>query len=137
MLLTKPRQTAVRYRIDVTAFAGILLALLFMFLAQPVLQANLCNAVLCPNEKIVYLTQMLDAREASTVAMTRDGPLFFRHSSSTVSELISRLQNAVRNNPEMIVYIKIDRRTHYGSVKQVLNGLQAARIPVVVFSRAY
>lgn len=136
MLLRKPRRTAVRCKIDVTAFAGILLALIFMFLAQPVLQANLCNAGFCPHEEILYVPSMpgVGGRDAATVAITRNGKLFFETSRITLSELVRRLQDAVRGNPEIVVYIRIDDRTRYGFVKQVLNGLRAARISQVVFS---
>jgi biopolymer transport protein ExbD len=139
MLLTKPRPTAVLCKIDVTAFAGILLALLFMFLAQPVLQANLSSAGFTVRERIGYMTSMPHdgGRDAARVAITRNGKLLFGESSITLSELTRRLQDDVRENPDLVVYIRIDERTRYGFVKQVLNRLQAARIPEVAFSRAY
>jgi biopolymer transport protein ExbD len=120
-----------------TAFAGILLSLLFMFLAQPVLRANLSKAGLCPQQEIGYMTSMpgVGGRDAAAVAIAGNGKLFLETSSITLTELTRRLQDSVRNNPEIVVYIRIDDRTRYGSVKQVLNGLQAARIPQVAFSR--
>ena len=124
-------------RIDVTALAGVMFALVAMFL----LPARFVHA---PNDAAhvgVDLAKTSHSRDlqgalredALLVAVLRDGRIWFDRNQITPERLPSAIRERVSHGSEQKVYIRADRRTKYGTVLEVLSSIRSAGIDNVAF----
>ena len=74
------------------------------------------------------------AREdALTVAVTRDGNVFFLNYQVRVGDLGTEIHKKLRAGAEPKVYIKADARAKYGDVAAVVSAVRAAKIQNITF----
>jgi biopolymer transport protein TolR len=121
-------------RIDVTAFAGVMFALVAMFL----LPAGIVVDYRGPSTnfaKVDHPISMPNAlrEDVLEVAVTRDGKIWLGHDVMLVDQLPAAIRTAVSNGSERKVYIRADMPARYGAVKQVLDAVQSAGIEKVAF----
>ncbi|MGB2656317.1 MAG: biopolymer transporter ExbD [Candidatus Acidiferrum sp.] len=127
------RRTPPRNVIDVSAFASIMFALLFLMLGMtppsdtnslPVDLTNSAHSTLKPSA----------LREDSLqVSITRDGTVFFRNARIALADLPDALRKGLRNGAENTIYIKADNHARYADVKAALDQIHFAGIQNVTF----
>jgi biopolymer transport protein TolR len=71
--------------------------------------------------------------DAMTVAIMRDGKVFFRQNRLSVDQLPGKIRDGLREGAEKKVYIRADARAKYGRVKEALDGIRDAGIENVAF----
>jgi len=71
--------------------------------------------------------------DAIVVAIMRNGDVFFRSDRIAPYHLPSLIREQLGRGAENRVYIRADKFAPYRSVKEVLNGIYAARIENVSF----
>jgi biopolymer transport protein TolR len=112
-------------RIDVTGFAGVLIALLAMFMVpelitdfrvvRPVELAKASHSIPMPGA---------DREDALLVAVQRDGRIYFGNTHIDAAELPIRIREELGLGAPRVVYLKIDARARYRAVAKVLDGIR-------------
>ncbi|MGA8314168.1 MAG: biopolymer transporter ExbD [Terriglobales bacterium] len=125
-------------RIDVTAFAGVMFALVGMFLlpAMVVVDSPRNAAQIAVDlAKASNSTDLrgADREDALVVAITRDGHVWFDRDQVLLENLPTAIRWRVSGGAERKVYIRADMRAKYGLVVRVLGSVRAAGIEKVAF----
>lgn len=121
-------------RIDVTAFAALMFALVAMFLLP-------ASIVIDHHGSSVDLVRVSHARampgalreDALFLAIQRDGRIWFDEEKITPDHLSAEIRERVARGAEPKVYIRVDARAKYGDVIQVLHNVRSAGIDDVAF----
>lgn len=72
--------------------------------------------------------------DAMLIAVTRDGKIYFGSDRVTADSLEDKIREHLKDRDvERKVYIKADMRTHWGSVKPVLDAVRSAGLIRVAF----
>jgi biopolymer transport protein TolR len=129
----RPSATELICKIDVSAFAGIMFALVAMFVlpATVVVDSPRDAAHMSVDlAKVSSPTEMrgADREDALVVAITRDGQVWFATDRITAENLPAAIRERVLRGAERRVYIKADMRARYGGVKQILASVHTAGI---------
>jgi biopolymer transport protein TolR len=74
-----------------------------------------------------------DREDALTVAILRDGQVFFRTDRVNVEELPRRIREGLSQGAERKVYIRADARAKYAWVEEVLDAMRVSGIEDVGF----
>jgi biopolymer transport protein ExbD/biopolymer transport protein TolR len=133
----RPRKRKVRRAdyycsIDSTALAGVFVVLLVMLMvAQPSAHHGL-SVDLAKSE---YWAFAPGARreDAMTLAVTRDGRLYFRSRQISSPQLPGEILEGIRSGAENRVYLLVDARAKYSDVVTALQGVQRAKVRRVTF----
>lgn len=125
-------------RIDVTAFASVMFALVAMFVlpAAVVVDSPRDAAhISVDSAKVSNPTDMrgADREDALVVAITRDGHIWFGKDKIALENLPAAIREGVGHGAERTVYIRADMRARYGGVARILTSVQAAGIEKVAF----
>jgi biopolymer transport protein TolR len=130
----KQRRARIRGVIDVSGFAGVMLALLFLMMfgltypmhprIAPVDMSAAQHSTLQP---------AANREDVMEVAIARDGTIFFRNRRILLADIPSVLHEAVRNGAEKTVYVKADARAKYGDVKTVLDQIRLSGLQNITF----
>lgn len=125
------RQSAVRPRIEVSAFAAVLLALLWAFIAEYWLFAHQYQSWILVKTAVAYhavpMTRAAD-EDAIRITITRDGRYFFRSDQTSPELLPMLIQRALAAGAEKRIYLNADVRTKYANVAIVLDEAHSAGI---------
>lgn len=131
---TRKKRTALRSSIDVSGFAGVMLALLFLMIfgemypmhrhLLPVDMAVTRHSSPLPNA---------ERDDAVTIAITRDGTLYVNHTRILPADLPEQLRDLMHDNENKTVYVKADARVKYGDVKIALDGIRSANVKNIAF----
>jgi biopolymer transport protein TolR len=121
-------------RIDVTAFAGVMFALVAMFL----LPAEIVVDFRGPSADLTKISHPIPMpaavrEDALEVAITRDGKLYLGRDQIRLERLPAEIQERLSHGAERRVYIRADMRARYGTVKQVLDSVRSAGIENIAF----
>jgi biopolymer transport protein ExbD len=142
MRLTKPqwRPSAARHRasrrsvIDVSGFAGIMLALLFLTM--------FCE--MYPIHRLQPPVDMAVARHSSpapdalredalVLCITRDGSLYFLNARIAPYDLPQTLREAVERSGMRTLYLKADARPKYADIKTAVDRVREAGLTNITF----
>lgn len=74
-----------------------------------------------------------DCEDAITVAIMRDGKVFFRTDQIAPEMLTAKLNEALPQTSQRVVYFRADRRARYGEIKDALSAVRDAGIHQVAF----
>jgi biopolymer transport protein TolR len=120
--------------IDVTAFAGVMVALVAVFML-PAMVVDHPRGVSVDLAKIGHPIPMRAAEreDALLIAVTRDGRVFFRTECVRPEQLPAKIRDSVSHGAEKRVYIRADARAKYSSVAEVLDNVHAAGIEKIGF----
>jgi biopolymer transport protein ExbD len=118
--------------IDVTAFAGIMFALVavFMLPAMMIVHPHGTSVDMAKIEHPISM-RAADREDALLIAVTRDGKIFFRAGLVRPEQLPTMIRDAVSHGAERKVYIKSDARAKYSWVAEVLDSVHTAGIEKV------
>jgi biopolymer transport protein TolR len=119
-------------RIDVTAFAAVMLAILAPFLYIASIQVH-PRAVDLVKAEHALLARGARREDAMFVAVMRDGTLYWGETKIVASKLPSAIQKEVANGAERRVYVKADARAKYRDVVEVIDSIRDAGIEDITF----
>ncbi|MGB8583188.1 MAG: biopolymer transporter ExbD [Candidatus Sulfotelmatobacter sp.] len=129
MLPKHTRSVRVFCRIDTAGFASIMVVLLaVMIIASSTQRPQWIGADLPRISHPVLMPSAL-REDALFVTVLRDGSVFFGADKLVPVDLAEKIDGRLRDRSvERKVYLRIDGRARYGSVKQVLDGIRATGI---------
>jgi biopolymer transport protein TolR len=122
--------------IDTTAFAAIMVVLVFVELIAGTMSYNPHHGMSIDVPRILYPIAMPGAMrdDVMQVSITRDGKVFFGSDQIVPDYLTEKIQARLRDlDVERKVYIRADARARFGAVKIVLDGVRSAGIIRVAF----
>jgi biopolymer transport protein TolR len=121
-------------RIDVTAFASVMFALVAMFLI-PASIVDHRERISVDLAKVLHPRPMqVELREdVMEIAVTRDGKVYFGLDQVLIASIPDRLHQGMNRGAEHKVYVRADMRARYGRVKQVLDGIRSAGVENIAF----
>jgi biopolymer transport protein TolR len=130
----KKRRARLRGVIDVSGFAGVMLALLFLMMfgemypmhprSLPVDIPSARNASSQPNAR---------REDAVIVTITRDGSVYLMNARVTPADIPPQLRDLMGSREDKTVYVKADARAKYGDVKIALDSIRATNVTNIVF----
>ena len=119
-------------RIDVTALAAVLFVLVTAFAVHPVELPNELGVDLPGTNHSIAIADAL--RENSLlVAVTRDDRIFLGRENLKPESLSNAIRDRLSYGAERKVYIRADKRAHFGTVKKTLDAVRTAGMQQVVF----
>ena len=132
MLSNRANSPKLIYRIDVTAFASVMVVLVFTLVLA---QSSNPDGVLVDLPKVGHPLPMRGANreDALVVAIFRDGKVFFGRDLIMPDQLPFEIREAVSRGAARKVYIRAEARLRYGTVLQVLDGVRSAGVENVGF----
>jgi biopolymer transport protein ExbD len=144
MPLTRPlagplaRQRSMRLiaNIDASAFAGILVVLLFAMMTAGALTRNPHHGIGVDLAKVSHPVSMPGAlrEDAMLITVRRDGQIYFGFDRINPVALTEKIRDRLKDRGvERKVYIRADSRAMWGAVKVVVDGARSAGILRVAF----
>jgi biopolymer transport protein TolR len=131
---TRKKRAPLRSVIDVSGFASVMLALLFLMMIGLRYPMHPRTAPVDMSVTQHSTLQPAALREDSLeVAIARDGAIFFRNHRILLAELPDTLREAARNGAKKTVYVKADARAKYGDVKVVLDQIRLSGLQDITF----
>lgn len=130
------RRTPVRSVIEASAFASILVALLFLFMPLEVDHPGFLPADLPTAEHASSEDGALQ-NDALTVTITRDGSVYFHSIHVSREDLPDMIREEVRGGAKNTVYLNVDSRAKYGDIKAVLDCIHETGISNITFLTAW
>lgn len=121
-------------RIDVTGFAGVMLVLLFIFMA-PIMTSidRISPSVNLPRASNSARMPGTVREDAMIISLTLDGRLWFGQDRTSPEKLQALIHEALVAGAERKVYLKVDRYAKYGTVATVLNDVRFAGVENISF----
>jgi len=65
------------------------------------------------------------------LTVTKEGPLLLNQEQIPIGQLQKRLEEAVRQNPKVVLSIRADQNTPFGQIVKVMDASKAAKITAV------
>ena len=128
MALAKRNEGAnVNSNINVTPMVDVMLVLLIIFMViTPMLQKGISVDM----AKVNNPQQMPDAdkEDALTVAVMRDGRVFFGNDQVNVDQLTNKIKDRIANRTDKRVYVRADARAKFKSVVDVVDNVRSAGV---------
>jgi biopolymer transport protein ExbD len=118
--------------IDASAFAGILVVLLFLLM---MLTQNPHQGVSADLPKVWHPISMPGAirEDALIVSILRDGTMYFGKHKTRPGDLPAQIRQGVARGAEKKIYIRADERLRYVSVREVLAAVGSAGVEKIAF----
>jgi biopolymer transport protein ExbD len=129
------RRSPWRSAIDVSAFASIMFALLFLQMGLLLPAHSPMRSLAADLPITVHATVKPAAlrEDAMTLIITRDGMLYFRNIKISQKDLPDAIRVALRNGSEKNLYINADARAKYADIKAVVDRIRASGMTSVTF----
>lgn len=120
--------------INVAGFAGVMFALLYLFMPNAA-DVDVHRGAPVDLAKVSSPVSMraADREDAMIVGITRDGKIFFRNDQVMLDQLPSRIREAVGQGSEKKVYVKADAHAKYVWVAGVLDRAHDAGVEKIGF----
>ena len=108
--------------INVTPFVDVMLVLLIVFMVTaPLLTVGV--PVDLPKTRAATIN---DTQEPLVISINGEGKLFLQESETTLDNMIPRLREIMKVNPDLRIFIRGDETLPYGTVMEVMGELSAA-----------
>ena len=121
-------------RIDVSAFASILVVLLALWMFPAEMFVDLPRHVAdLPTVDHPILVPHARREDAILIAIMRNGDIFFDNDRVSSYAVSDQIHIKVKNGSERVVFIRADARAKYRSVEDVLDEVQLSGVEHVVF----
>lgn len=128
----RPQPSSIISKVDVSAFASVLVALLalFMFLTGTPHHGGLGNL-----PKVWHSVSMPGANreDALIVVIMRDGSIYFGNGRTSSGRLAAQIRERLGRGAEKKVYIRAEGRVYYRTVREVLQAVRSAGLEKVAF----
>ena len=119
-------------RLDATALAGVLLALLIMFMVYQT-PRDLRGSVDLPHALYCSAQPGAMREDAIRIAISRDGRIYLNRSAVPLEKLPKLIREEVSAGSERKVYISVDSRASNSDAESVLDQIRSAGITRVAF----
>jgi biopolymer transport protein ExbD len=120
--------------INVWPFVGVMVALLFVFLARTTpIHQHLWAAVDLPRSTSALPQRSALREDTMRVSITRNGTVFFRNLRIVQEDLPGLIHDALQEGSEKKVYLAVDARSKYGLTASVVEQIRIAGIREVCF----
>jgi len=129
------RRSPLRSAIDVSGFASIMFALLFLQFGL-LLPAHSPMRSLAADLPITFHAALQPAalrEDAMTLIITLDGMLYFQNAKIPSRALPDAIRTAVRDGSEKTLYISADARAKYGDIQAALDRIRDSGMTNVTF----
>jgi len=126
-LVKRDEGSKINSNINVTPMVDVMLVLLIIFMViTPMLQKGVSVDLARTNNPL----PMPDAEkeDAITVAVMRDGSVFFDTEKVAADQLSQKVRDRIANKADKRVYIKADARAKYGVVVDVVDNVRSAGV---------
>ena len=136
MLRPRTKPTNLIASINVTGFLSIMVVLFYIVIfADFGTRCDLCGNVSVDLPQAIHPVPLhkADREDAMTVAVMRDGRVFFRGDQVLLDQLSWKIREGVKDGVERKVYIRADAHARYGSVKEALDRIRDGGIENVAF----
>ena len=108
--------------INVTPFVDVMLVLLIVFMVTaPLLTVGV--PVDLPKTRAATIN---DTQEPLVISINGEGKLFLQESETTLDNMIPRLREIMKANPELRIFIRGDETLPYGTVMELMGELSEA-----------
>jgi biopolymer transport protein TolR len=135
---TRKKRAPLRSVIDVSGFAGVMLALLFLMMFGE----------MYPTHPHLFPVDMASVRNSSSqpsalredavvVTITRDGSLYLLNTRVTPGDVPPQLRDLMGSREDKTVYVRADARAKYGDVKAVLDLIRQSGLQNITFLTQY
>jgi biopolymer transport protein ExbD len=114
--------------VHVSAFAGVMVVILFLFLTHTTDRRDLLSAVDLPKAQYTQLEPGALREDAITVTVERDGKVLFRVVQSSSEELPTLIRGAMKQGAERKVFLSADSRARNEDVEAVVQQVRIAGI---------
>ncbi|HKW17736.1 MAG TPA: biopolymer transporter ExbD [Terriglobales bacterium] len=126
------------FRMDVSAFAAILVVLLGLFaipggIAVGIIDYHRVMPVDLIKVKRPTFLPNAARDDAMFVSVTRDGSIFFNNERTVPELLPQKIHEFLAKGAEHRVYINADKRSYYKNVKQVIDAAHSSGIENISF----
>jgi biopolymer transport protein ExbD len=130
----KQRRARLRGAIDVSGFAGVMLALLFLMMFGEMYPMH-PRSLPVDMASARHASAQANARrdDAVTVTITRDGSLYLMNARVTLADIPPQLRDLMGNREDKTVYVKADARARYADVKVALDAIRSANVTNITF----
>ena len=119
---------------DASAYAGVLLALLFLFMAVGANTRDLPrNVAQLPRVSHPVPLPGANRDDAIRVTVQRDGTVWLGEEMLMAGDLSARIRQKLSRGAERRVYIEADGHARYGAVLEVLDAIRSAGVEKVSF----
>ena len=132
----RSRKQALICEINITPFTDVILVLLVIFMITTPLmyQADSKHIkVNLPLAKHVSPSASAQKAESVTITLSSEGPMYLDGAIITLKELESQLSMTAKTNPDINIFIQVDRLVAFKNVVRVLdvlNGLGLERLQI-------
>jgi biopolymer transport protein ExbD len=117
---------------DASAFASVLLAILFLLMGDLIPDRHHRAALDLPKAENVSLEPNALREDVILVSVTRDGEIYYRETRIGPEELAIRIRTALQEGAERKVYLAVDARAKNGDVNVALEQIRLAGVTSVV-----
>lgn len=117
-------------RIEVSAFAAVMFALLIFFAAREAARnPDLPSVVVdLPRTSNPHPLSAALREDALFISVMMDGKTWFGEELVGSADLPLRIQERLKQGGERKVYFKVDRRARYGTFREALEGVRSAGV---------
>jgi biopolymer transport protein TolR len=136
MPIKSPNVSRLFSGIDTTAFAAIMVVLVFIELIAGAMSYNPHHGLSADLPRVLHPVAMPGALrdDAMLVSIMRDGKVYFGSEQIGPDYMAGKIQARLTDRDvERKVYIRADARARYGTVKTVLDGVRSAGLLGVAF----
>ncbi len=109
-------------------FAGVMMALLFLFLGLTSAHPHRYSGVDLAPVKHPVMFPLALREDAMNLHVTRDGTLFFNGHKVSVDDIPRGIHESIQSGAEKRVYLWVDARAKYWDAKVALDGVRDAGI---------
>ncbi|WP_227657424.1 protein TolR [Candidatus Magnetaquicoccus inordinatus] len=113
--------------INVTPMVDIMLVLLVIFMVT----APLLTQGVDVNLPTTNASPLQSKREPLVITVAQDGTTYIEKNPQTSTQLIEKVSEIRKGNPDLPIFVRGDRKTPYGAVMIVMSQLQQAGVDKV------
>ncbi|MFH0940917.1 MAG: biopolymer transporter ExbD [Candidatus Omnitrophota bacterium] len=130
----KSRKQALISEINITPFTDVILVLLVIFMiTTPLMYQTESKHIKVNLPKAKHVSGAVQKTEVAAITLSSEGPMYLEGAVVTLKELESQLKAMSESNPDINVFIQVDRLVAFKNVVRVLdvlNGLGLERLQI-------
>ena len=130
----RSRKQALISEINITPFTDVILVLLVIFMITTPLMYQVESKHIKVNlPKAKHVSPSAQKTEVTNITLSSEGPMYLDGAIITLKELESQLSVMAKTNPDINIFIQVDRLVAFKNVVRVLdvlNGLGLERLQI-------
>ncbi|OIO36700.1 MAG: hypothetical protein AUJ74_01225 [Candidatus Omnitrophica bacterium CG1_02_44_16] len=130
----RSRKQALISEINITPFTDVILVLLVIFMiTTPLMYQTESKHIKVNLPKAKHVSGSAQKTDAATITLSSEGPMYLEGAVVTLKELESQLDIMSKSDPDINVFIQVDRLVAFKNVVRVLdvlNGLGIERLQI-------